>query len=353
MDHVDVKYVLLLSSRLDRFKESGNNVYNFRCPFCGDSKTNKVKARGYIYPNNGNLSYRCHNCGYSIKLQTFIKELDIGLYTEYKLEKFGNFKRIITKPEPTRIEFKRSDNQLRLERNMILTDCVAISNIGDTHPLKPIKDYVINRKIPEKYYSQIFATSSISNISKKIEKYQNIMFPEFPSLVIPFYSETGMIDYIQCRRLDVVDDGLRYTTFELDSIAMKIWGLNSVNWNNRIYLFEGPIDAMCVDNALAMAGVSQSIVLSYLLSKQPNKHNICICYDSDYKTNSDILRELHRRIDSGYSVIIYDKQFIWKDINAAIEKGNWTHNEIKEYLENRTFKGMKAKLELSKQLNRK
>ena len=46
---IDHKYVGLLSTQLDRFSKKTNNLYNFRCPFCGDSQKNKWKARGYIY----------------------------------------------------------------------------------------------------------------------------------------------------------------------------------------------------------------------------------------------------------------------------------------------------------------
>ena len=352
MNHIDIKFTLLLSSRLDRFKDCGQHVYNFRCPFCGDSKKNQFKARGYIYPVENDLSYRCHNCGASMRLSTFIKELDIGMYSEYKLEKFGNTRPTV---EETKIEYKKSNNLIRLEKNSILNKCVSIDNINSNHPLQAVKEYVIQRKIPEKYYSQLYATNSLNYISRNIPKYVDKMFPEFLSLVIPFYDDNGMLSYIQCRRLDasVEDNKRRYTTFEVDEDCIKIWGLNNVNWDNKVFLLEGPIDAMCVNNALAMAGVAQSVVLSYLQTKQPNNSNICICYDSDYKVNDDILKALTHRINEGYSVIIYDKYFTWKDVNAVMEKGNWTYNQVQDYLNSRMFNGMRAKLELSKQLNRK
>ena len=50
MDLVDSKYITLLSSRLPKFKRVKPNLFNFRCPICGDSQKHKNKARGYIYP---------------------------------------------------------------------------------------------------------------------------------------------------------------------------------------------------------------------------------------------------------------------------------------------------------------
>ena len=47
MDIIDVKYINLISSRLSKFKRVKPNLYNFRCPICGDSQKNKNKTRGY------------------------------------------------------------------------------------------------------------------------------------------------------------------------------------------------------------------------------------------------------------------------------------------------------------------
>ena len=46
MDHVDAKYISLLSTRLEKFKKVKPTLCNFRCPICGDSKKNKNKTRG-------------------------------------------------------------------------------------------------------------------------------------------------------------------------------------------------------------------------------------------------------------------------------------------------------------------
>ena len=40
MDFVDTKYINLISARFQKFKKVKNNLYNFRCPICGDSQQN-------------------------------------------------------------------------------------------------------------------------------------------------------------------------------------------------------------------------------------------------------------------------------------------------------------------------
>lgn len=60
---VDKKYINLVSPMLESFKWKTETLANCRCPICGDSKTNRTKARGYFYSKNNDMFYRCHNCG--------------------------------------------------------------------------------------------------------------------------------------------------------------------------------------------------------------------------------------------------------------------------------------------------
>ena len=52
---IDVKYLNLVSSKLSFFKKKGDNLWNFRCPVCGDSEKKKSKARGYVYKKGNDL----------------------------------------------------------------------------------------------------------------------------------------------------------------------------------------------------------------------------------------------------------------------------------------------------------
>ena len=105
MDHVDSKYVNLISVRLEKFKRVKTDLYNFRCPICGDSKKNKSKTRGYIYSVKSNTNFKCHNCGASMSLNNFIKKVDPAIHKQYSLEKFrdGHTGRNFVVDEP---EFK-------------------------------------------------------------------------------------------------------------------------------------------------------------------------------------------------------------------------------------------------------
>jgi transcription elongation factor Elf1 len=88
MDFVDVKYINLISHRFQKFKKVKNNLYNFRCPICGDSQRSKSKARGYLYQEKNNTNFKCHNCGVSISFNNFLKQIDPNVYKQYTFEKF-------------------------------------------------------------------------------------------------------------------------------------------------------------------------------------------------------------------------------------------------------------------------
>ena len=102
MDFVDVKYINLLSTRFQKFKKVKHNLYNFRCPICGDSQKNKNKARGYLYQVKNNTNFKCHNCGVNISFNNFLKQIDSVIYKQYSLEKFkeGNAGKNFPTKEP-------------------------------------------------------------------------------------------------------------------------------------------------------------------------------------------------------------------------------------------------------------
>ena len=88
MDQIDSKFVGLVSSRLEKFKRVKANLFNFRCPICGDSKKNRTKTRGYIYAVKINTNFKCHNCGSSMSFNNFLKQIDPSLQKQYAMEKF-------------------------------------------------------------------------------------------------------------------------------------------------------------------------------------------------------------------------------------------------------------------------
>ena len=92
---VDTKYIGLLSSKLSQFKKKSGNLYNFRCPYCGDSEKSKTKARGYLILNKTFYVYKCHNCEKTTDFSSLLRYVNSDLHKEYTLS-------LIHISEPTR-----------------------------------------------------------------------------------------------------------------------------------------------------------------------------------------------------------------------------------------------------------
>ena len=88
MNYIDTKYISLISPRLRNFTKKGDYLWNFSCPFCGDSQKNRRKARGFIYRTKNDLFYKCHNCSHGTNLSKLIEHVDIPLHKEYVLERY-------------------------------------------------------------------------------------------------------------------------------------------------------------------------------------------------------------------------------------------------------------------------
>jgi transcription elongation factor Elf1 len=62
--------------------------YNFRCPFCGDSKKNQRKKRGWLLWNEPFDTYifSCHNCGINTNFDKMLEENFIDEYNLYEVK---------------------------------------------------------------------------------------------------------------------------------------------------------------------------------------------------------------------------------------------------------------------------
>ena len=96
--YTDLKYISKISSRLEQFKQK-NNLFNFRCPHCGDSKKSKTKARAYLYVKKNDFFFKCHNCGMGQNLLNFLKFVDPKVYEEYLLDRYKDSRPATPKPK--------------------------------------------------------------------------------------------------------------------------------------------------------------------------------------------------------------------------------------------------------------
>ena len=189
--YIDIKYVSLISPYLTQFKKKGDALWNFRCPYCGDSQKSRTKARGFVYRKKNDLFYKCHNCGVGTTLGKLIEYLDSKTYNDYIMERYKTGSNTIT-PEP---EFKFDEPVFR--KKDVLSSLKSIKDLDPEHPARKI---VEDRKIPKEALKDLFLCDAFY-------KFTNTLIPnKFPSLdgdhprlLIPFRDDKGEIFAYQGR----------------------------------------------------------------------------------------------------------------------------------------------------------
>ena len=318
MDLIDAKYISLVSSRLQKFKKVKADLYNFRCPICGDSQKNKNKARGYMCVVKNNTNFKCHNCGASLSFNNFLKKIDTTLYKQYTLEKFkeGHTGKNFVTDEPE-FNFKKPIFKKKL-------------NLPKATENNFAKEYLTKRKLdPDKfYYAEKFM--EWSNTQKQM--FDRIGKDE-PRIIIPLYDESKTLIGFQGRAL--VSSFTKYITIMLDDEAPKLYGLETINEEKPIYIVEGPFDSTFVENSVAMCG-SDVDIGSFDWS------NYIWVLDNEPR-NREIVTRISKLIDRGHEVVIWPSNIIEKDINDMVLAGH----DVMSMLKLNTYSGLEAKIKFN------
>jgi transcription elongation factor Elf1 len=326
MDFVDVKYINLISGRFHKFKKVKHNLYNFRCPICGDSQKNKNKARGYLYQVKNNTNYKCHNCGVNVSFNNFLKQIDTVIHKQYIFEKFkeGNTGKNFTVEEP-KFNFQEPDFFTKREKseNLKKLDLPKASlNLNS-------KKYLESRKLnPDNYY-----------YTEKFKEWTNSLQPTFdstnqdePRIIIPLLYQNKLVGF-QGRALG--PSKVKYITIMLDDDAPKIYGLDKVQKNKTVYITEGPFDSTFIRNAIALCGADGDI------SKWGISDPVWI-YDNEPR-NAEIHSRISKVIDRGEKIVIWPSSVSEKDINDMILSGL----DVQSVIESNTYSGLEAKLKFT------
>ena len=323
--YTEIKYLNLLSVRLEKFKKKGDYLWNFRCPICGDSQRNKNKARGFVFLVKGKLRYKCHNCGSSMTVDKFIENQDPVLYKQMNLERFEEKGK--KKPVDMR-KVKRVVSVKPHFKTSILDDLTPLSNLNNSHPART---YIEGRQLPIQalYWTEKFQewTNTL-----KPNTFQEINNDE-GRIIIPFIDKEGIVFGYQGRSLS--DSGLRYITILLDEDRQKIFGLNRIDYEKTVFVCEGPFDSLLLDNAVAMAGADLSVGNDlgddyvFVLDNEPR--------------NTSIASRIEKHIKGGDKVVIWPQNISEKDINDMILAGIDVQNVIKF----NTYSGLTAQLKFN------
>jgi DNA primase len=326
---IDRAFLLRISPKLQRFTQKKEDLYNFRCPLCGDSQKNKTKSRGYVYRKKNDYFYMCHNCGASTSFYNFLDKVDPALTKEYALERYKNGDNNKSNHEtPEFEEFKTAKPKFKESLGL-----PTIQSLPEAHFAKV---YVQSRRIPETFYSQLYYAEDFAafiqdlGIEKELHK-------EDKRLVIPFYDKEKNLIAIQGRALG--ESKLRYITIKLHEDNHKFFGLDRIDEDEMIYVVEGPIDSMFLNNAVATADSNLESITSIY-----DKSKVTLVFDNEPR-NKEIVKKIDEAIEKHYNVVIWPEMIESKDINDMIMDG-FSPDEIQDIISKYTFVNLRAKAEL-------
>ena len=318
MDIIDSKYIGLVSSRLQKFKRVKANLYNFRCPICGDSQKHKNKARGYFYQIKTNTNFKCHNCGASLSFNNFLKQVDSTLHKQYTMEKFKegftgkNF--VVDEPQ---LEFTKPIFKKKID-------------LPRASEIPVAKNYLEKRNLDASQF--YFATKFKEWTNTQKHTFDTIGRDE-SRIIIPMYDTDKNLIGFQGRSLG--PNSVKYITVMLQDEAPKLFGLDKIDDTKPIYITEGPFDSTFLENSVAMCG-SDLDIGSFGWS------SYIWVFDNEPR-NREIIERINKTIDRGDQIVIWPSNILEKDINDMILSG---HN-VKSIVESNTYSSLQAKIKFN------
>ncbi len=343
LSYTDSLYISQLSSRLEKFKKVGSN-YNFRCPLCFDSAKNKAKKRGWLLTDKDHPIFYCHNCGASIGFSDFLKKIDHSLYNEYiyalMADKGHIKKEEISAPVPSKV--LEVPEEQPLFKQAFLSICTPLDQLDPQHPASI---YIDDRQIPKDKKHLLYYIENIQDIIKvdKKGKYKNRIIDKDSRIVIPIWSKNSLIG-VSCRALDPLATR-RYLIFRFEENKPLVFGLYDIDGKllidtkKKVFVVEGGIDSLFLENAIAVNGAELQRVMEMLKGLE-----LVFSPDNEPR-NKEIVKIYKNLIASNNSVVIYPPSIQEKDINEMVKL--FGIYSVRHCINNSIYQGQLAQLKLS------
>jgi hypothetical protein len=298
------------------------NVFNAECPVCKEGKSAGRSRRLFYFPLKNYLY--CHNCSKSWNPFEWVKEVTSLTVPEIlkknKNKAAGTLTSSIKVPEPVQ-EIVIEDLP---EESIDLTDASQINFYEGNSYVRMALDYCNQRRL----FTAINSCKKFY-ISLKDRVHKN-------RLVIPFFKDNDIICY-QTRSLSSKQFPKYLTKFG----EKEVFGLNNINSEiPYIFVFEGPIDSMFVQNGVAIAALTATEHQNQQLNSFFG-HELIYVFDND-KNNAQTSNRIQKHIKSGKRTFIWPKEFKeFKDFNELCCKLNLDEIPWKFVTKN-SFKGEEA-----------
>ena len=258
-----------------------------------------------------------------------MKQVDPNLLQEYQLERYKNGETGNNNyPKPEFEEYKQEAPKFKKTLEL-----PTIESLPEAHFAK---NYVQQRRIPEAFSSQLYYAEDFKQFVESLGIEKDGLHKDDKRLVIPFYDSEKNLIAIQGRSLG--ESKLRYITLKLHDDNKKVFGLDRIDEDKLIYVVEGPIDSMFLENAVATADSNLESITDVL-----DKSKVALVFDNEPR-NKEIVAKMEKAIDNHFNVVIWPEMIEKKDINDMILDG-FSPDEIQDIIDNNTFVNLRAKME--------
>jgi len=326
VSYLDSKYIGLVSVQLEKFERKNASTYNFRCPYCGDSRKHRNKARGYFFKVKSDFVFKCHNCGVGRTFTNFLKDHNKLLYDQYVMERYREGLTGKGTQTPTPVFnfqqpkfFSKPENSIDLEK---------VSELNISHPAR---EYLEQRKIKDLDY--FYYCPKFKDWTNKQKKVFDTLRQDSARIIIPLRDKDGTMFGYQGRSL-APKAKIRYITIMLDDTKPKVFGLDRIDETKDVYVTEGPFDSMFIDNSIAMCG-SDVEVGNF-------NYNFVFVFDNEPR-NKQIVEKITRAAKQGHKVVIFPKSIQEKDLNDMFIAGH----DVQRVVESNIYQGLEAQLKLN------
>lgn len=227
---------------------------NFACPYCGDS-TDTRKRRGNIYLSN--LTFHCFNCGHHCNYIKFMHDFDMSVESE-NLDIIAETIRHGKKKKKSTFDidvFDRLD-EIALTRKE-LKDGFYLSEIMNGKMYEYLKSRCLKNKTNWFMYNKYHNELWILNLTKN-NKIAGVQIRSFDPDKVKYrtYNISKLYQYLK-KEMPVTDEE------ELGILNQTgiTFNITNIDLFDKIYVFEGPIDAMFLNNSVGIAGVGRNFDL--------------------------------------------------------------------------------------------
>ena len=343
MNYVEKSYIDRIAPYLTNFSQKDDDLWNCKCPYCGDSSKNSRKSRGYFFTGtDGNGIFSCRNCTITVPLGEFLKEHFNNYYMQYKLDMFSK-KELKLQQAPKKIEPDRRLQTLRVKIATIPTTYKPILELDKSHKARY---YLEDRLLPNLSnfgYVDDFSryVGEMTNNDSRYEK-----LPNDNRIIIPLKTPDGRIMGFQGRAINKAD--MRYITVKIPDMAdeyVKIYGLDKFNKDKFGFAVEGPFDSEFLPNCIGMCGTS--LDMNVVKKELINPEKIIVVIDNESR-NKQIVDRMYHYADLGFRIFVPPQNLnsIDKDINKMVISG-WNKSQLVALFVKNSYTSIKAKLAIN------